>query len=193
MKNRTLALSAVAILGILLSGSAGAVAVLCQNLANNHMLVDSQYVSACIDAGLGNIGNGQNDDFFQANPGYLSAGYTDITSSSGASFVQTQNTGSFSIDSSLWNSYSTILIGFKFGTGNTPDEWFVYSLQNLISSGFYTFEDVLAPGASTAQRLSHLTVYGLPGQQLPEPSSLLLIGIGILALATGMTRKRALA
>jgi hypothetical protein len=45
-------------------GVASAADILCQNSALNHMLVDSSYVSACLDAGTGNLtGNPLNDLF----------------------------------------------------------------------------------------------------------------------------------
>ena len=111
---------------------ASAVPVSCKVDTNNHMLVDSVYVQSCIDAGVGNIGNGQNDDFLNAG----NTGWTDITSQAPTyGFSQTQspgsNTGSFFFNPALWDSFDEIAIGFKFGTGNQPDEWFVYVLQQL--------------------------------------------------------------
>src|SRR5262245_51525314 len=99
-------LSAVATLAAIAAfyaAPASAVQVLCQEVNNNHMYVDSQYVSSCVDAGVGNVnGNPITDDFFAANPGI---GYTGIGS---GTFTQSlnntthDNAGTFSISSSLW-------------------------------------------------------------------------------------------
>jgi|APLak6261658528_1056013.scaffolds.fasta_scaffold13639_1 hypothetical protein len=198
MKKKTLALSASAIIGLILCGTVSAANILCETITNNHTLVDDAIVSACIDAGLGNIGNGANDDFLLANPG---PGYIDIGNIGdvgvGGSFVQSNNTGTFSFNPSLWNSYGSILIGFKFGTGNTPDEWMVYSLQSLVSAGSYTFVDVLAPGDATAARLSHISLYSDPRvppnpnpDPVPEPTLVWMLGLGLLGLV-GYKRKQA--
>jgi len=37
------------------------------------------------------------------------------------SFTQSGTTGKFSLDASLWQTWDEIAIGFKFGTGNKPD------------------------------------------------------------------------
>jgi hypothetical protein len=161
---------------------AGAVPVLCEDVNLNHMLVDSSYVQSCIDAGVGNIGNGQNDDFLNAG----NTGWTDITGdASFISFTQNGSTGTFSFDSSLWDDNGSIALGFKFGTGNQPDEWFVYLLQDLVSSGTWEFVNVFGTGGG----LSHITLYGGEGTTVPEPATLLLFGLGLLSLGFARRKK----
>jgi hypothetical protein len=161
---------------------AGAVPVLCEDVNLNHMLVDSSYVQSCIDAGVGNIGNGQNDDFLNAG----NTGWTDITGdASFISFTQNGSTGTFSFDSSLWDDNGSIALGFKFGTGNQPDEWFVYLLQDLVSSGTWEFVNVFGTGGG----LSHITLYGGEGTTVPEPATLLLLGLGLLSLGFARRKK----
>jgi hypothetical protein len=161
---------------------AGAVSVLCEDVNLNHMLVDSAYVQSCIDAGVGNIGNGQNDDFLNAG----NTGWTDISSIAGLDFDQTGSTGTFSFDSSLWNDFEDLAIGFKFGTGNQPDEWFVYLLQDLVSSGSWEFVNVFGTGGG----LSHLTLYSGEGTTtVPEPATLLLFGLGLVSLGFARRKK----
>jgi hypothetical protein len=164
---------------------AGAVAILCKDPNNNHMLVDNSFVQSCLDAGTGNIGNGQNDDFLN---GGNATGWTDITSQAlSLSFTQNQDTGTFSFNSSLWNLFDDIAIGFKFGTGNQPDEWFVYDLQHLVSSGDWTFVNVFDRGGG----LSHITLYGGEGTtSAPEPGTLSLFGLGLLGLAFARRRRK---
>jgi hypothetical protein len=175
----TAAVLALAAVGY--TAPASAVPVSCKVATNDHMLVDSAYVSTCLDAGTGNIGQ-SNDPFLNAN-----AGWTNIDEGSWTQLTKTKSltTGTFSFDSSLWDDYLTLAIGFKFGTGNQPDEWFVYDLQHLVSSGNWSFVNVFQKGGG----LSHIVIYG--GERntnVPEPMTLGLLGLGLLGL--GVTRRK---
>ena len=164
---------------------ASAIAVSCEDTTNNHMLIDSAYVQACLDAGVGNIGNGQNDDFLNAG----NTGWTDVTSQVTPFFsTQAGATGSWGfLGANPWDTFDELAIGFKFGTGNYPDEWFVYSLQEDITFGLWEFVNVFEKGGG----LSHLTFYSGEGTTtVPEPATLTLFGLGLLGLAFAR-RKRA--
>jgi hypothetical protein len=186
----SLALALPSLLSV--AGNANAANIMCKTLANNHMLVSDATVSACVDAGLGNIGQGNpaNDDFLNQFSAPTYGGYTNLGDQTwtGANTAA----GTFSIDANEWNNYADLYVGFKFGTGNTADEWFVYKLQNLVSSGSWNFVDVLVPGNGTGG-LSHVTLYGAddgtePPAEAPEPGSLALVGLALLGV--GAARKR---
>jgi hypothetical protein len=163
------------------AGSANAVPLLCEDATVNHMYVDDSQVSECLGAGAGNVnGNPGTDDFLTGEGAGL--GLVGIGS---AAHTQSGTTGTFSFASSLWDTWSEIAIGFKFGTGNRPDSWFVYSLDPQISSGSWQFVNVFNRGGG----LSHVQLYGIPGgTTIPEPGTLALLGIGMLA--AGIARRR---
>ena len=187
-KKNMIAAAGMAVTGMMFALPASAVPVLCEYITKNHMSVDSQFVSACVDAGVGNIGNGGgNDDFLAVNSGYTKIGSSELE---GGDIVQevwyTQSgySGTFSLLSSLWNTWDTISIGFKFGTGNKPDNWFVYNLNDGITSGNWTFIGEFARGKG----LSHMTLYGSNGTKVPEPGTLALFGIALAGV--GLVRRR---
>jgi hypothetical protein len=182
--------AALALAAIGYIAPASAVPVSCKVPTNNHMLVDSSLVVSCLEAGAGNgnAGNigqgGGNDPFLNAHAGWTNIGAGSFTQSVN---TKTLSSGTFSFDSSLWDDYLTLAIGFKFGTGNQPDEWFVYDLQHLVSSGNWSFINVFKKGGG----LSHIVIYG--GERndtnVPEPATLGMLGLGLLGLGFARRRK----
>jgi hypothetical protein len=165
--------------------SASAAPLLCEDPNVNHMYVDTSQVSSCLGAGVGNINGNETTDDFLTGEGAGSG----LTGIDGGSYTQNGNTGTFSLDASLWGTWSEIAIGFKFGTGNNPDEWFVYLLNPLVTSGSWEFVNVFGKGGG----LSHVQLYGsgTPTTNVPEPGTLALLGVGLLGASLARRRKQA--
>jgi hypothetical protein len=184
--NRYATILVTVIMG-LLANSANATPILCSaDGTKNHMLVDDSLVSACVASGIGNInGNTTTDDFLTS--GGTAAGY--VYAGDGA-FTQDGSMGTFTVAAGVE------AIGFKFGTGNKPDEWFIYDLVDGVTTGTWEFINVFSRGGG----LSHIVEYcngdcatsppcsGDCGA-VPEPGIAALLGIGLLGLVAVRRKK----
>lgn len=181
--NKLTSIAAAGLALVALSTSVEAAPVYCAAVSttSNYMGVDDSQVDACLLAGVGNIGQAAHLDPFLNNA--AGAGWTNISDDFTMAFSQD---GSWSFDDSAWSQYSDLAIGFKFGTGNNPDEWFVYSLADLVSSGQWAFFNVYEQGGG----LSHLVLYGSGERSVPEPGTLGLLGLGLAGIGAAVRRRR---
>lgn len=173
------------------AGQALAAPILCNNPAANHMLMDDSQATACLAAGLGNInGNPANDPFLLGGgtgAGYSLASKDDAANPFNIATTQTGNTGTWSIDPSFWFNHAVGAIAFKFGTGNQPDEWFVFQLVQGVTSGTWTFVNTFGTGGG----LSHTNLYGAgdPVIDVSEPGIVLLLLVGLAGIVAGRRRR----
>jgi hypothetical protein len=143
MSARSKILGSVAIVALAAVGyvaPASAVPVNCIDTTHDYMKVDSSLVSSCLAAGVGNIGqSGGNDPFLNAHSGWTNIGegaWTQLTRTG-------QTTGHVHLRLVLLGRLPALAIGFKFGTGNQPDEWFVYTCSTDLLGG-WTFHQHLS-------------------------------------------------
>jgi hypothetical protein len=160
------------------------------------MEIDDTVVSACMDSGIGNIQGTLPNDLFLLDVGseYESAGKSDGSNPFGISYYQSGgsigNSGTFQFDASFWDTFATGAIGFKFGTGNQPDEWFVYQLGSGVTSGSWHFFEFDKPGGSG---LSHVNLYGMDRvSAVPIPAAAWLFGSVLVGAGfVGLRKKQA--
>jgi hypothetical protein len=179
-----LATLAVALIGFSTPAAAAPVYCSAVSTTRNYMAIDDGQAAACLLSGANNIGQASfNDPFLTSSAG---AGWTNVSGDAGLSFTQDGSTGGWSFDSSLWDKYANLAIGFKFGTGKKADGWFTYSLANGVSAGDWQLFNVFGRGGG----LSHLVLYANGENSVPEPGTLGLLGFGLAGLAAAARRRR---
>jgi len=99
--------------------------------------------------------------------------------------------GTYTLANSLWSSYSTILIGFHFGSGSGNPDSFLMQLSQQNTSGTWSFNPALI-----ANGISNFYLLGVPGGatppggNTPEPASLALVSLGLLGAAFAHKRRK---
>ena len=97
--------------------------------------------------------------------------------------------GTWNLTSNLWAGYSSLYLGFHFGGGGGVLDSFVVQLDQGMMNGNWRF---LANAGEKINGLSNYYLFGVsngtpPGGRIPEPGSLALVGLALLA--AGVARR----
>jgi len=149
--------------------------------------VTATTVVGCLLTGTGNI-NGNN----QGDAGFIASGWVFVDSSDGnggahngwlTGSLSSGQSGSFSINPLAYSTYDRIAIGFKSGSGQIDPDWAIFELADNTLTGNWSISE---------QALSHAILYGFgtPTNEVPEPATGALLGLGMLGAAVVSRRKK---
>lgn len=131
-------------------------------------------VASCLSSGTGNPGNNDFPNFIEKDEADSNGGYLDVTG------IPNNGPGTWSV-SGLLGPYAIL---FKFGgAGEESPDWWLVGFTGGNASGSWAWESGKPNG------LSHASLYGVPGQQVPEPAILGLLGLGLVGLGFARRRK----
>lgn len=102
--------------------------------------------------------------------------------------------GTWTIGSNLWTTYETLYLAWHFGNGRgNPDSFIVQVERNALTGEWALLPVNLANGLSNFYLIGtgRATSTSSSGNQVPEPGSLTLLGLGLLGISAATRRRRA--
>lgn len=193
-----LALIVTVLAGTSVAAGAAPITVSCPGTAattDREFTLTTDPGATCLAWGAGNI-NGNNDAVNVL--GYVTLDKSDDTVSGVLPGVLTATPpesglfGTFSIAPTAATQYSNFVIAFKSGQGQFDPDWAAFVLPAGVLSGSWAI--------SQQQELSHVNLYGIrctttpctppTGDPIPEPATMLLVGLGLAAAGVARRHRR---